>query len=87
MDLGELLNIILSTKNKVAEIDFSDMLHTDMNDNTKCKIYDIISNSIEHENKLLREELRIKLIPDVKFDCQKGKVSCGIKVVREFYVF
>ena len=86
MDIDELLNIITSAKNKVLEIDFSNMLHKSMNDATKLELYDIISNSVERENELL-EELRIRLIPDVEFDTLKGTVSCRIKAVREFYVF
>lgn len=82
MRLEELFQIIISTKNKVEEIDFSDMLYSDMNDATKCQIYDTISRSIERENELL-EGLGIKLVPDVKFDIQNGKASCRICVIKD----
>ena len=55
-----------------------------MNEAAKERIIEIISNSLENENVLL-EELGIKLVPDVKFDMQKGQVSCGIGVIREFF--
>lgn len=86
MKLEELFQIITSAKNRVAEIDFSDMQYTVMNEAAKERIIEIISNSLENENVLLKE-LGIKLIPDVEFDTLKGTVSCRIKAVREFYVF
>lgn len=84
MKLEELFQIITSAKNRVAEIDFSDMQYTVMNEAAKERIIEIISNSLENENVLLKE-LGIKLVPDVKFDMQKGQVSCGIGVIREFF--